>query len=571
MSWETAASADGSRIAIVHGNPFSSPRAELEAIDTARGDAVVLGLADWPEGMALSADGGRLAVVAAGVCQVLELPSLRLLASARVPSEGRWAYAPLFVSADRVRLHPLRMDYRTAAEAARSPREITDPAAAEIDVPTKSVSTLGRYPIAAIPFRSVKPAQGLPAEPYFQLHAGPDLSRILVVAFGAARSVRLLDASTGSVLASFDGPEGAANPAACFLADGRAVVADWVPDGRRLVVLSPQGERLSEIALPAPTARIRLGYEPAPGLLAVGIEDAGRKEEWGWSLVELASGRSRPLAVEPLHREWWSVFRPFPPPVPPPPAWRSRRVPAASSSSTRSPGRQPPSPGAAPPASKIGRVTTSARREARRVLEIEAAAIRSLADSLDDGFDTAVALLHGTTGRVVVTGIGKSGIVGQKIAATLASTGTPAFFLHPSEAIHGDLGMILAGDVVLALSHSGESAEIVALLPHVRRRGAKLVALTGRRESTLGKEADAVVEAAIHEEACPLNLAPTASTAAQLAMGDALAMALSVEKGFRPEDFAALHPGGKLGKRFLKVGDLMHSGADLPSSRSRPR
>ncbi len=209
-------------------------------------------------------------------------------------------------------------------------------------------------------------------------------------------------------------------------------------------------------------------------------------------------------------------------------------------------------------------MTTSARREARRVLEIEAAAIRALASGLDDGFDTAVALMHGTTGRVVVTGIGKSGIVGQKIAATLASTGTPSFFLHPSEAIHGDLGMILAGDVVLALSHSGETAEIVALLPHVRRRGARLVALTGRRGSTLGLEADAVVEAAIHEEACPLNLAPTASTAAQLAMGDALAMALSVEKGFRPEDFAALHPGGKLGKRFLKVADLMHSGGDLP-------
>lgn len=209
-------------------------------------------------------------------------------------------------------------------------------------------------------------------------------------------------------------------------------------------------------------------------------------------------------------------------------------------------------------------MTTPTRRQARRVLEIEAAAILSLATSLDDGFDSAVALMHGTTGRVVVTGIGKSGIVGQKIAATLASTGTPAFFLHPSEAIHGDLGMILAGDVVLALSHSGETEEIVALLPHVRRRGARLVALTGRRESTLGREADAVVEAAIREEACPLNLAPTASTAAQLAMGDALAMALSVEKGFRPEDFAALHPGGKLGKRFLKVADLMHSGGDLP-------
>jgi arabinose-5-phosphate isomerase len=209
-------------------------------------------------------------------------------------------------------------------------------------------------------------------------------------------------------------------------------------------------------------------------------------------------------------------------------------------------------------------VTTPARREARRVLEIEAAAIRSLAEGLDGGFDAAVALLHGTTGRVVVTGIGKSGIVGQKIAATLASTGTPAFFLHPAEAIHGDLGMILAGDVVLALSHSGETDEVVALLPHVRRRGAKLVALTGRRSSTLGREADAVVEAAIREEACPLNLAPTASTAAQLAMGDALAMALSVEKGFRPEDFAALHPGGKLGKRFLRVSDLMHVSGGVP-------
>ena len=209
-------------------------------------------------------------------------------------------------------------------------------------------------------------------------------------------------------------------------------------------------------------------------------------------------------------------------------------------------------------------MTTPARREARRVLEIEAEAIRSLAATLDAAFDAAVALLHGTTGRVVVTGIGKSGIVGQKIAATLASTGTPAFFLHPAEAIHGDLGMILAGDVVLALSHSGETEEVVALLPHVRRRGAKLVALTGRRASTLGKEADAVVETAIREEACPLNLAPTASTAAQLAMGDALAMALSVEKGFRPEDFAALHPGGKLGKRFLRVSDLMHAGSDVP-------
>jgi arabinose-5-phosphate isomerase len=198
------------------------------------------------------------------------------------------------------------------------------------------------------------------------------------------------------------------------------------------------------------------------------------------------------------------------------------------------------------------------------VIEIEAAAVRALADGLDEGFDRAVAAMKSTAGRVVVTGIGKSGIVGQKIAATLASTGTAAFFLHPSEAIHGDLGMILNGDVVLALSHSGETEEVVALIPHVKRRGATLVVLTGRRDSTLGNGADVVVSIAIREEACPNNLAPTASTTAQLVMGDALAMALSVEKGFKPEDFAALHPGGKLGKRFLKVSDLMHAGDDVP-------
>jgi len=213
-------------------------------------------------------------------------------------------------------------------------------------------------------------------------------------------------------------------------------------------------------------------------------------------------------------------------------------------------------------------VTTPARREARRVLEIEAEAVRALADDLDEAFDRAVAAMKSTVGRVIVTGVGKSGIVGQKIAATLASTGTAAFFLHPTEAIHGDLGMILKGDVVLAVSYSGETEEVVALLPHVKRRGATLVAVTGNRASTLAKGADVVVRCAIREEACPNNLAPTASTAAQLAMGDALAMALSVEKGFRPEDFAALHPGGKLGKRFLRVADLMHTGDALPAVRA---
>ena len=201
------------------------------------------------------------------------------------------------------------------------------------------------------------------------------------------------------------------------------------------------------------------------------------------------------------------------------------------------------------------------------MIEIEAAAVRALADGLDEGFDHAVEAMKATSAtscRVVVTGIGKSGIVGRKIAATLASTGTASFFLHPAEAIHGDLGRILTGDVVLALSHSGETEEIVNLVPHVKRRGATLVALTGSKGSTLAKAADVVVSVAIREEACPNNLAPTASTTAQLVMGDALAMALSVEKGFRPEDFAALHPGGKLGKRFLRVSDLMHAGADVP-------
>jgi len=209
-------------------------------------------------------------------------------------------------------------------------------------------------------------------------------------------------------------------------------------------------------------------------------------------------------------------------------------------------------------------MTTAVRQQARRVLEIEAATIRSLCDGLDERFDRAVALLKDAAGRVVVTGIGKSGIVAQKIAATLASTGTAAFFLHPAEAIHGDLGMILPGDVVLALSHSGETEELLDLVPHIRRRGAKLIALTGNAGSGLGLGADVVVPMPIREEACPLNLAPTASTSAQMAMGDALAMAVSVEKGFRPEDFAALHPGGKLGKRFLKVADLMHGGDAIP-------
>jgi arabinose-5-phosphate isomerase len=201
---------------------------------------------------------------------------------------------------------------------------------------------------------------------------------------------------------------------------------------------------------------------------------------------------------------------------------------------------------------------------ARKVLETEAAAILGLVSRLDERFDRALALLHDCRGRVIVTGMGKSGIICRKIAATLASTGTPAFFLHPAEAIHGDLGVIQPDDVVLALSQSGETAELVRLLEFIRRIGARLVALTGAPASTLGQAADVALDCHVSEEACPLNLVPTASTTAALALGDALAMTLLVRRGFRAEDFASLHPGGKLGKRLLRAEQLMHSGAHVP-------
>jgi arabinose-5-phosphate isomerase len=207
---------------------------------------------------------------------------------------------------------------------------------------------------------------------------------------------------------------------------------------------------------------------------------------------------------------------------------------------------------------------------ARKVLETEAAAILALVPRLDDQFDKAVELLRSCAGRVIVTGMGKSGIICRKIAATLSSTGTPAHFLHPAEAIHGDLGVIRSDDVVLALSYSGET-EILRLLETIRRLGARLIALTGERRSTLAHAADVTIDCSVAEEACPLNLVPTASTTAALALGDALAMALLVEKGFRQEDFANLHPGGKLGKKLMRVESLMHSGEHCPTVRAEAR
>jgi arabinose-5-phosphate isomerase len=204
------------------------------------------------------------------------------------------------------------------------------------------------------------------------------------------------------------------------------------------------------------------------------------------------------------------------------------------------------------------------RALARKVLETEAHAILALVDRLDSRFDCAVQMLRNCRGRVVVTGMGKSGIISRKIAATLSSTGTPALFLHPAEAIHGDLGVITADDVVVALSYSGETDEVLRLLETIRRLGAKLIAITGGPKSTLAQAADVALDCSVTEEACPMNLVPTASTTASLAIGDALAMTLCVEKGFREEDFANLHPGGKLGKRLMRVEALMHAGDKCP-------
>ncbi len=206
-----------------------------------------------------------------------------------------------------------------------------------------------------------------------------------------------------------------------------------------------------------------------------------------------------------------------------------------------------------------------ALRLARDTFETEAAALTGLAARVGDAFAQTVQRVLGTTGRVVVMGMGKSGHVGRKIAATLASTGTPAFFVHPAEASHGDLGMVTAGDLVLAISNSGESGELTVLLPVLRRLGVPLVAMTGGLQSTLARHADLVLDCSVEREACPLNLAPTASTTAQLAMGDALAVALLDARGFRSEDFARSHPGGALGRKLLThVSDVMRSGAEVP-------
>lgn len=210
--------------------------------------------------------------------------------------------------------------------------------------------------------------------------------------------------------------------------------------------------------------------------------------------------------------------------------------------------------------------TGSSLSEGRRVLQIEAHAVQVLIDRLDERFTQVVDLLYNCKGKVVVSGMGKSGLIGQKIAATLASTGTPAFFLHPAEGVHGDLGMLARRDALIAISNSGETKEILQLLPYIERMGVPTVALTGKMGSTLAKHSDVVLDVSVSEEACPMGLAPTASTTATLAMGDALAVALLQKRGFKSEDFAQFHPGGTLGRRLLiKVRDLMHVGEEVPA------
>ena len=204
---------------------------------------------------------------------------------------------------------------------------------------------------------------------------------------------------------------------------------------------------------------------------------------------------------------------------------------------------------------------------ARKVLEIEARTLSELPSRLDENFLKAVDSLFACRGRVVVTGMGKSGIIGQKISATLSSTGTPSFFLHPAEALHGDLGRLVPNDVVLALSYSGETEELLRLLDTIKRLAVPLISMTGKKRSTLAQASDVVIDVGIREEACPLGLAPTASTTAMLAMGDALAMALLEKRGFKEENFAALHPAGGLAVKLRRVENMMHTGDEVPSVR----
>ena len=313
LGWTSTVSADGSRAAYVHVSALSKKdRVELEAIELDTGESVTLDLPEWPDGVDLAADGRRLAVVSRGMCSVVELPSLRLLASARVPSSA-WTYVPRFVSPVTVRLHPIRSWRRGGDGKSPATRAVEDPDAAELHVTKKSVTTLARYPIASIAIPARK-EQGLDPGPHFSLVPSRDLSRVLVVGAGTAHTVRLLEASSGRVLASVDGSEELGRPTGIFLADGRVVVSEPIPDGRRLILLSPDGTRLSEVTLPANTSSVGFGPEPGEGLLTVALASGKRTELKDWYLVDLRTGSLRPLADKvPPYRYWFDGLS-FPPP-----------------------------------------------------------------------------------------------------------------------------------------------------------------------------------------------------------------------------------------------------------------
>lgn len=312
LTWTATVSADGSRAAYVSGSPFSSREIALDALDLATGESVSLDLPEWPDGVDLTSDGRRLAVVSQGICRVLELPSLKLLASARVPS-ATWSYEPHFVSPDLVRLHP-RRSWKTIRDKSTSlPLPLEDPVVAELQVARKSIRTVVRYPVTAIPVPP-RTGKGVDSGPVYHLVASPDLSRVLLMGFGSAHTARLLDAASGRVLASFDGSEGTGHTMGVFLADGRVVVAEAAPEGRRLTLLSPDGAHLAGIALPAGTVRIRFGFEPARGLLGLGLARNELAERLDGSLADLESGLLRPLGCVPLPRSFWSDNANVPPP-----------------------------------------------------------------------------------------------------------------------------------------------------------------------------------------------------------------------------------------------------------------
>lgn len=314
FGWTGVVSADGSRAAYVAVSPFATKQvsAWVEVIDLKGGGTVVLDLGEWPEGIALSADGRRMAVVGQGICKVLEVPSLRSLASARVPSP-RWAYEPHFVTPDLVRLHPRRSFRMAPDRSTRIPVALEDPSAIELHVGRKAITTLATYPISSIPVRPGtvdEPVSGIA----FHLLLSPDLSRVLAMGLGGAKSALLLDAASGRVLASVGGGKETGHPIGVFLADGRAVISEPLPDGRRLVLLSPDGMRQAEIPLPAGTKVVSFGHEPAKGLLAIGLTRRTSTENREWHLADLGTGRLRPLEAEALPRGYWHETASVPPP-----------------------------------------------------------------------------------------------------------------------------------------------------------------------------------------------------------------------------------------------------------------